>query len=331
MSRGSGDDATTAPDLGAVVRWAPTTTGRRLLAWFASTGIRLVMLVLLVGLVIQEFDVATGSPGSTLLVYVVLSAIPALAIAIYIWYMDVSVRPSVGLVVGLFVLGGLSTGLAHLTIGLFGSYLITVIQPLALPTAVVFAAVFVLIAAPIEESVKLMLVYLYAFDSPQFSSVVSGALFGAIVGLGFATVENAVTIADTAQGSLLAGDEGLTTATVRALSGPGHVLYSAIAGYYLGLARFNTRYRTPLVLFGLGLAIGLHATFNVLISRRTLDVPGLLVETVGFSRIAALFTITITFNGLLLIYLIHKLSAYRNAKQGANTVTARPRKTEFDP
>ena len=52
------------------------------------------------------------------------------------------------------------------------------------------------------------------------------------------------------------------------------VIYSAFAGYYLGLARFNRRYAGPVVLKGLAIAVSLHALYNVLVSTEALHAPG---------------------------------------------------------
>jgi len=101
---------------------------------------------------------------------------------------------------------------------------------------------------PSRETVKLLAVRLFAFRSDRFDAVVDRAVYGAVAGLGFATIENALYITQNADAGLQATNaltEAGGIAVVRTLAGPGHVIYSAFAGYYLGLAKFNPRTRRP--------------------------------------------------------------------------------------
>ncbi|TQR22379.1 hypothetical protein C9J85_12075 [Haloferax sp. wsp5] len=124
---------------------------------------------------------------------------------------------------------------------------------------------FFLIVGPVEETVKLLAVRLYAYSHDSFNAVIDGAVYGAMAGLGFATIENALYITRNARVGfrrrrIIAA--GGTITAVRALAGPGHVIYSAIAGYYLGLAKFNKENAGPIVIKGLILAALVHATYN---------------------------------------------------------------------
>ncbi|PSQ33486.1 PrsW family intramembrane metalloprotease, partial [Halobacteriales archaeon SW_10_68_16] len=152
-------------------------------------------------------------------------------------------------------------------------------------------------------------------------------------GLGFATVENSIFIAremgDVAMGASLAalvGAGGEITA-VRALAGPGHVIYSAIAGYYLGLAKFNPGQRGPIVVKGLLIAAFVHATYNTTAAIGSgliaglLDVPPL----VGFLGYVLVYD---GFWGLYLLRKIRRYTATFDRLRGASVETDSP---EFDP
>jgi RsiW-degrading membrane proteinase PrsW (M82 family) len=104
---------------------------------------------------------------------------------------------------------------------------------------------------------------------------------------------------------------GITTATSRALAGPGHVIYSAFAGYYLGLAKFNPEDAGPIVVKGLVVASLVHATYNALVSNL-----GALSGLVGLGWLStgALFVgFVILYDGAFAYVLYRKLEAYREA------------------
>jgi RsiW-degrading membrane proteinase PrsW (M82 family) len=101
--------------------------------------------------------------------------------------------------------------------------------------------------------------------------------------------------------------DGSVIATVRALAGPGHVIWSAIAGYYLGLARFNRHYAGPIILKGLLLAIVFHAVYNVLVT----EVLSVVTAATDIAPVALFFSFAIGYNGVLFGFLLYKLSRYR--------------------
>jgi RsiW-degrading membrane proteinase PrsW (M82 family) len=98
----------------------------------------------------------------------------------------------------------------------------------------------------------------------------------------------------------------IQTATARAFVGPGHVIYSAFAGYYLGLAKYNPGSRGPIVVKGLLVAVGIHALYNTLVS--TL-VPG------GLAFVA----FVVAYDGLFFAVLVRKVARYRRYYRQAQT------------
>ena len=99
-------------------------------------------------------------------------------------------------------------------------------------------------------------------------------------------------------GVAVSGAGGGITA-VRALAGPGHVIYSAFAGYYLGLAKFNPEDAGPIVVKGLLIAAGIHATYNSI------------VTYVSFPGITFLLFILV-YDGVFGYILYRKLSRYNS-------------------
>ena len=106
-------------------------------------------------------------------------------------------------------------------------------------------------------------------------------------------------------GAIAAGGD---IAAIRALAGPGHVIYSAIAGYYLGLAKFNPENRGPIIVKGLLLAAAIHATYN-----STVGIGSFAIASVtGLPSLASFFLFVIIFDGIFGLYLLRKIWHYRS-------------------
>ncbi|WP_123536181.1 PrsW family intramembrane metalloprotease [Halosimplex salinum] len=324
-------------DLYEVSTWEVRTVFDRLAAGLYSTGVSAArVFVVLLGVFILFVQFALGGLGAVadpiIGVFTLLSAVPALGLAAYVWYADVTTSEPLELLVGTFVLGVLFAGFA----GIINEIANMGLEWLGLTTGFVGflsqIAFFFVVVGPGEETVKLLAVRLYAYRKPQFDAVVDGAVYGAVAGLGFATIENAIYISgQTADISdplnLVAAGSGITA--VRALAGPGHVIYSAFAGYYLGLAKFNPDRAGPIVVKGLLIAALVHAFYNTLSG----IVPSVVVALTGIPWFVAFFGFIIVYDGIFGLLLIRKISRYRRAYNEAHDEESGPKKselTEFD-
>ena len=299
-------------DLYDVATWEERTSLDGLsvaLYWLLTRSAKLgVILVALVGLL-----AILGSFGLGLLfdpaiaILLGLSVVPALGLAAYVYVSDVTTAEPLSLLVATFLLSILTATFA----AILNSELQPFFQPFGFPGLVLF---FFVVVGPIEESVKLLAVRLYAYTDARFDAVIDGAVYGAIAGLGFVVIENFVYIAqnvDMAEltvgiAALGAGD-GI--AALRALAGPGHVVYSAFAGYYLGLAKFNPENRGPIVVKGLVLAAAIHALYNTLVG----PVTAIASQLFGLPQILALFGFVAVFQGAFGYVLLRKIRRYRDA------------------
>ncbi|MFC7097832.1 PrsW family intramembrane metalloprotease [Halobaculum marinum] len=272
---------------------------------------------------------AVSTPGIGVLT--VLSAVPAFALAAYVYRSDITTNEPLGLLVATFLLGVLTANFAAILNSVAQPYF----QPVGFLGTVLF---FFLIVGPVEETVKLLAVRLYAYGHDSFDSVLDGAVYGAMAGLGFAFIENALYISRGIEqtGSLdlglgLIGIGGGITFT-RALAGPGHVIYSAFAGYYLGLAKFNPESRGPIVVKGLLIAALIHAMYNSTVGIGS----AVLTSIVGLPSLASSFVYIALFDGLFALVLLRKINRYRAAYRAAHesdTPPSEARKselTEFD-
>jgi len=240
--------------------------------------------------------------------YILLSIVPALLLAAALWRSDVVVREPIDKLAITFLLGFLFAGFAAPLNSAFQSAFFA----LGGFGAVLF---FFLIVGPVEETVKLLAVRLHAYRSAEFDAVIDGAIYGAMAGLGFAAIENTLYITQnyvqmTGAGAAQLGSSTFQTAAIRTFAGPGHVIYSAFAGYYLGLAKFNPRNRGPIVVKGLVIAAVIHATYNVLVSNLGL-VTSFVPVLSGLPPTLAFIGFVIAFDGFFFTILYAKLRRYK--------------------
>jgi RsiW-degrading membrane proteinase PrsW (M82 family) len=274
-------------------------------------------LVILLAIAILAVQVAFGGLGALgaqplFGVLAAMSAIPALVLAGYIYYADVTSGEPLTLLVGTFLLGVLFAGFAAILNTVLEAPVVFVGSVGGLLPFLGQVVFFFLIVGPVEESVKLLAVRLYAFRDDRFDAVIDGAVYGAMAGLGFATIENALYIVDNTEmvaGPIQAINEGSGITAVRALAGPGHVIYSAFAGYYLGLAKFNPDDAGPIVLKGLLIAAVIHAGYNSLVGIAT----AVLSAVYGVNQFVAFIAFVVVYDGVFIVILLRKLDAYRQA------------------
>ena len=317
-------------DLYDVSTWEPRTRIDRLSAWlYAMITYGLHAIVLAVAVLITLSLLA--SPTVLVLeepligIFFALSVVPAALLAGYIWYTDITTSEPLPLLVGTFVLAVLFATFAAVTNTVGGAFL----QPIPVIGTILF---FYLIVGPVEEAVKLLAVRVFAYRSETFDAVIDGAVYGAIAGLGFAAIENVLYITGDVgtvapETSIFAAATGITT--TRALAGPGHVIYSAIAGYYLGLAKFNPEHAGPLVVKGLLIASFVHGTYNVTVQ----IAPPLINALWGLGPGLSVVIYVIAFDVVIGYYLYRKISRYRQTYRAVrdDLDDHGPELTEFEP
>jgi RsiW-degrading membrane proteinase PrsW (M82 family) len=230
----------------------------------------------------------------------VTSLVPALAVAGYIWYDDPTAREPFVTLAATFVLAIAFSLIAALVNTLLG------------PGFEVFGIIglvpfFFLVVGPIEEFVKWLAIRVYAYRKDVFQTVVDGAVYGAVAGLGFAAIENFIYIATVYFEAAPDGGAGqvesaVAVTTQRLFAGPGHVVFSAWAGFYLGLAKFNPENRAAIVIKGLLIAAFIHALYNTLVT----ILPPLLPVTV-----LTMFAFIILYHAFWFGLLYRKISDYQ--------------------
>ncbi len=301
-------------DLYDVATWEPRTALDRLATRLYSlglVGIRwgtvFAALIITILILIGAFTELRTESVPTVGILTLLSAIPALALVAYVYVTDVTTSEPIDLIAATFVLSVLFASFASVVNTSF-----SIVQ--SIPFGFIFF--FYLVVGPVEEGVKLLAVRLYAYRKPSFNAVIDGAIYGAVAGLGFATIENAIyiirglSLIGAPSGAIVLQDivAGTDITATRALAGPGHVIYSAFAGYYLGLAKFNPGRSGPIIVKGLLIAAFIHASYNTLVA---LVVGAVNAVFPSVPVIVLFFGFVLIYQGFFGYLLFRKLDQYR--------------------
>src|SRR5262245_12450954 len=195
-------------------------------------------------------------PGLTRIIIVLLLSV--LPCALWLWYFSSRslYKRAARRVLGVtFALGALATVPAlvlnlagqSLFINLFGhterSHILTLL----------------FVVGPVEELLKLLVVYFYAYQRKEFDEPLDGVIFSATAALGFAAVENVF---------YLARNDPALVLLRGPLSNPGHALFSALWGLSLSKAKAAPNMigeRLPIVARGFIMASLLHSLFDLLL------------------------------------------------------------------
>lgn len=292
-------------DLHGLNSWEPRNAFDRFCVWFeggSSTAVYagFAFAVLLLAGVLGA--AAYGRP--VVAVFALVSVVPAFFLAWYIWEENPYEAPALDMVTVSFLLGCLLV-----TVPLFVN---TVSVGFFEAIPIGMALFFLFVVAPLEETVKWLAVRLHGYEQERFDSAVDGAVLGAVAGLGFATMENAVYVA----GGIFVGAGGLNDVflavsaqergMMRAAISPLHVLWTAIAGYYLGLAKLNKRHEGAVVFKGLLIAFALHGAYNVAVTYTDAIAP-----VVGFEEGTVFLVFAVGFYGVSTYYLARLVGGHR--------------------
>ena len=183
-----------------------------------------------------------------------LAAAPALLLLRYYYRQDRERPEPKGLVVRIFLLGIAATFVAiplELLMSLFQGFFA------GFPLLTALFKAFV-VAALVEEYLKLTLVRVFAYRNPNFDEIMDGVVYTVVASLGFACMENILYV--------MGGSIG--TALTRAITAiPLHATASGLMGYYIGRGKFapSPRMERALINRGLRTAIFVHGTYDFLL------------------------------------------------------------------
>ena len=178
-----------------------------------------------------------------------LAIAPGIAICLYIFFKDEYNREPRKHIIISFLLGIFSALPAIIL-----QYILLPVENILLPTGIVSIAIkaFIIVALS-EEWCKFIMVRYYAYRQPEFDEPFDGIVYGVMVSMGFATIENIAYVME----------YGINTAIVRMfISVPAHACFGVLMGYHMGKAKFHSGHPFPYLMRGLFLAILFHGSFD---------------------------------------------------------------------
>lgn len=180
---------------------------------------------------------------------------PGAAIGLFIWLKDQYEREPLKHMFISFMLGVLSAVPAVLlSIGLG---LLFPVDYSSLISVAVFAFITVAFA---EEFAKFLVLRFYAFRQKEFDEPFDGIVYGTIISLGFAGIENI----------LYVSDGGMQVAILRMFTAvPAHASFGIIMGYYFGLAWQHKDRAFEYKLKGLLAAVFLHGLYDFFLMQQS--------------------------------------------------------------
>ena len=182
--------------------------------------------------------------------YIALAIAPGLAICLFIFHRDAYNRePKLNLVVS-FMFGVLSIVPAYFIETGFENIFDNSIAGTAVK------AIF--LVALTEELCKFAVLRFYSYRQKSFDEPFDGIVYGVMVSMGFATLENVLYVI----GSVKEG-HGYQVALLRMfLAVPAHATFAVLMGYHVGRAKFEKGRSVALMVLGIFWAVLFHGAYD---------------------------------------------------------------------
>ena len=229
------------------------------------------------------------TPSSVFLISVLAAAIPTFAYVGFIYWIDRYEKEPIWLLASVFLWGAIPS----ILIAFIFNTILSIPFYLLAGEATADTLVASLVAPPVEESVKGLVLLLILFRwRHEIDSVLDGIIYGAMVGLGFAMVENVTYfISVFNEGGLEAWQTNVFMRGV--IFGLNHALFSSMTGLGIAVARLSPRriVQISAPVFGWMMAMFLHFVHNLSVSLGNLLCVVALIS--GWGGVWLTFTIMI--------------------------------------
>jgi protease PrsW len=195
--------------------------------------------------------------NSTLLL-IAAATLPSIAIAYWIYRQDRYEQEPKRMLLWAFLCGCASTIPAIIGQSFF--------KHLENPDSLFDTAIFAFgVVALTEELSKYLLLRRFIYPQKDFNEPIDGIVYGVMVGLGFATLENVLYV-------FKAGEAGFATALSRAFTAvPAHASFGVLMGAYIGLAKFFPEKRLIYTFIGVGLAVFFHGAYDFFLMQQAYE------------------------------------------------------------
>ena len=195
---------------------------------------------------------------SNTLLLLAAATLPSMAIAYWIYHQDYHEKEPAKMLLWAFLCGCASTIPAIF----FQSYFIDWENPQSLYATSLFAFLGVALT---EELSKFILFRRFVYPQKDFNEPIDGIVYGVMVGLGFATLENVMYVFNAEQ-------NGFSTALGRAFTAvPAHAAFGVLMGAYVGLAKFFPEKATVYTIIGVGLAVFFHGAYDFFLMQQVYE------------------------------------------------------------
>lgn len=185
-----------------------------------------------------------------------LALAPVAFLFSYVYLMDKYDREPLKYLIITFILGALTA----IPVLLIGEWLRETTQTSAFTDSVFDKIIYAFfVVALTEEYMKYLVLRIYNYPHKEFDEPYDGIMYGVAVSLGFASVENVMYVLN-AEAAISIGLLRMFTAV------PGHAMFGVLMGYFVGKAKFSTKYH-PFFMRSLGLlvAILVHGLYDFLL------------------------------------------------------------------
>lgn len=182
--------------------------------------------------------------------FIALAIAPGIAICLYIFYRDIYNRePKFNLIIS-FILG-----CAAIVPAIFFEEAFMYTSDGTVAGVAIFSYAIVAFS---EEFSKFLGLRLYSYNQKSFDEPLDGIVYGVMVSMGFATLENVMYVMKYAEIGL-----GYEVGIRRMfLSVPAHASFGVVMGYFVGRAKFDSKNSLMLMVAGLVAAIFFHGTYD---------------------------------------------------------------------
>lgn len=172
---------------------------------------------------------------------------PGVCIMVFIYLKDHHEREPIGLLLRSFLYGVASIFVTLIITGLYEQFITFDEQDTFHQGLNAFLGV-----ALVEEFSKFIFVRGILYNNKNFNEPFDGIVYAVMVGMGFATLENVLYVAE----------GGLGTGLMRMFTAvPAHATFAVLMGYYLGKAKFEHR-KEYYSLYALGVATLFHGSYD---------------------------------------------------------------------
>jgi RsiW-degrading membrane proteinase PrsW (M82 family) len=192
-----------------------------------------------------------------------LALVPTIFYALFIWWLDRHEKEPLPLLLVAFLWGAVPAIIIAIVLEVVVGFPVNEIVATETGRELTTAGI---VAPVVEELVKaIILVVLFVAFRREFDNVLDGIVYGAMVGLGFAMVENVLYLTSAAYDAGGVGNMITLWALRAGLFGLNHSMFTAFTGAALGLARSLRGVLRGLVpVLGLLAAMTFHSIHNYL-------------------------------------------------------------------